>query len=488
MTMLRRTIGNSAILLASQVITWTASLVLTAALGWRLGDAAFGDLYLAMAFGTIFSVLVEFGLNQQLVRAVARDPSLAGPYLLNSLVIKVAFAVLSYGLIFALVILLGYPAQLRLTVMIYCLILFWNSLATSFTAVYQATQRLLYPAVGTIIEKVLVCLVALVLLARGYGIIAMAAVFVAGAAANAIWQGACLGKTMPWTTRLDAHLVRTLAVGALPFFLYWVLGSIYFRIDTVLLSKLAAPAVVGWYGAAYRLFDTLVFLPNIVSSAILFPILARLSVESRPALQRAMSKGLDIILIIGVPLCTGLFILAGPIIRFIYRRPEFLPAVPALRWLAVALVLLYINSLLGVTLVSLNEERKLTLVAGLATVLNLGLNWLLIPHYQHIAAAAVTAGTEGFIFCYLFAIMPRDLLARRNLVVLAKTALATGIMAVALFALHELRLPLLVLVGAMVYGTAGFALRLAPLEDVRLFRQALLARRRPAAEAEVTVA
>ncbi|MGN6362672.1 MAG: lipid II flippase MurJ, partial [Thermomicrobiales bacterium] len=210
--------------------------------------------------------------------------------------------------------------------------------------------------------------------------------------------------------------------------------------------------------------------------------------ESRPALQRAMSKGLDIILIIGVPLCTGLFILAGPIIRFIYRRPEFLPAVPALRWLAVALVLLYINSLLGVTLVSLNEERKLTLVAGLATVLNLGLNWLLIPHYQHIAAAAVTAGTEGFILCYLFAIMPRDLLARRNLVVLAKTALATGIMAVALFALHELRLPLLVLVGAMVYGTAGFALRLAPPEDVRLFRQALLARRRPAAEAEVTVA
>jgi O-antigen/teichoic acid export membrane protein len=293
---------------------------------------------------------------------------------------------------------------------------------------------------------------------------------------------------MSWTTRLDIRLVRTLAAGALPFFLYWVLGSIYFRIDTVLLSKLATPAVVGWYGAAYRLFDTLVFLPNIVSSAILFPILARLSVESRPALQRAMSKGLDVILITGVPLCVGLFVLAGPIIHFIYRRPEYQPAVPALQWLAVALFLLYVNSLLGVTLVSLNEERKLTIVAALATVINLGLNWLLIPHYQHIAAAAVTAGTEGFILCYLLAIMPRDLLARRNLVVLTKAALTSGAMAVVLVALHDLPLPLLVLVGAVVYGAAGFALRLAPAEDVRLLRQAILARRRPAAEAEVTTA
>src|SRR5205085_2388033 len=125
----------------------------------------------------------------------------------------------------------------------------------------------------------------------------------------------------------------------------------YYRIDVILLSKLAAPTVVGWYGAAYRLFDTLVFLPGIVSSAILYPILARLALADRSDLRRALDKGLGVLLMIGVPLCTGLFVLAEPIIQFVYGRSEFLPAAPALRWLAVALIILYINSVLTVVLV-----------------------------------------------------------------------------------------------------------------------------------------
>ena len=151
---------------------------------------------------------------------------------------------------------------------------------------------------------------------------------------------------------------------AIPFFAYWVLGSLYYRLDTILLSKLASAAVLGWYGAAYRLFDTLVFLPSIVASAILFPILAQLSTQSRPSLRRAMAKGLDIILIVGMPISVGLFTLAEPIIRFIYRKPEFVNAVPALQWLAVGLLLLYVNSILSVTLVSLNEERKTDVGGG----------------------------------------------------------------------------------------------------------------------------
>ena len=45
--------------------------------------------------------------------------------------------------------------------------------------------------------------------------------------------------------RPDRGIVRTLARGALPFFAYWVLGSLYFRLDTVLLSKLADAATLG---------------------------------------------------------------------------------------------------------------------------------------------------------------------------------------------------------------------------------------------------
>ena len=78
MSILRRALGNTAIMLVAQLITWSATLLTTAVLGAQLGVAAFGTLYLAMSFSLLFSVLVEFGLNQQLVRAISARPRTCG--------------------------------------------------------------------------------------------------------------------------------------------------------------------------------------------------------------------------------------------------------------------------------------------------------------------------------------------------------------------------------------------------------------------------
>lgn len=473
MSTLRRAMGNTAVMLVAQVITWTATLITTGVLASRLGADDFGALFLAMSFALLFMVLVEFGLNQQLVRAIARDRDLAGPYMVNAVAIKLVLALVAYLAILVIINLLRYSDEARLVIAVYCLILAFNGLSTTFTSVYQATQHVTYAAIGTIIEKVLVCILAIVLLWQGYGVVTMAAVFVVGSAASALWQGIFLQRVASARLRLDRSVISTLVRNAIPFFAFWVLGSLYYRLDTILLSKLTTSAVLGWYGAAYRLFDTLVFLPNIVASAILFPILAQLSTQSRPTLQRAMAKGLDIILILGVPISVGLFVLAEPIIHFIYRQPDYVNAVPALQWLAIGLILLYVNSILGVTLVSLNHERKLTLVAGMALVFNLVLNLALIPPFQHVGAAATTAATEGLILVYLLAVTPRDLLTRSTLTVLAKAFLASAAMALALIALRDQSLALLIPVGIAVYALVGLLVRLVPPEDFRLIAAAL---------------
>jgi len=476
MSTLRRAIGNGGVMMAAQGITWTSTLLLTAALGRRLGDAGFGDLYLAMSFGVIFSVLVQFGLDQQLVRAVARDRSLAGAYLANSLAIKGVLGLLAYGLIVGLAQALHYPSDVRRTIAVYAVILLFNGVSTSLTAVYQAAEFLFPAAMGDVLEKVFDAVVGVLVLTHGAGISTIAGVFVVGAAVNAAWKTAFLRRMPAMTLTIDPAVVRGLLLGALPFFLYWALGSVYYRVDAILLSKMTDAAVVGWYGAAYKLFDTLVFLPNIVSSAILYPILSRLSVSSHDDLRRALSKGLSVILIIGIPICTGMFVLAAPIIHLVYGQPEFVHAVPALRWLAVALLILYVNSILAAAVFSLNQERKMTVVAALATVVNFGLNWLLIPHFQHVAAAAVTAGTELFILGYLLSVMPRDLLSAGTAVVFAKSLGAATSMAAVLYVLRGQSIFLLVPAGGAVYVVVGLLLRVVPAEDVRVLRRALALR------------
>ncbi len=477
MGVLRRALGNSSMMLLSQVIAWTTTILLAAAIGRQLGVRGFGALYLAMSFIGIFGVLIEFGFDQQLVRAVARDRSLAGPYLGNSIAIKLCLAGLTYVLIIAISSQLQYSAEQRHVMYVYGSILFFRGLSSSLASVYLAAQSVFYSAAGAILEKILVLAIAVSLLYRGHGAAAVAAAYVLGAAANVAWQAYFLRSIIAIELSVGMRMMRKVAGGALPFLVYWGLTSVYDRIDVVLLSVLTEPVVVGWYGAAYRFFETLYFLPGIVSSAIMFPILSQLSETSRSGFRLAMRWGLDVILILGIPMCTGLFVLADPIIRFLYGDPNFLNAVPALRWLAIGLLFQFVHSVLATTAFSLNGEKKGIPVVVMATILNIGLNWLLIPSFQHVAAAAVTAATQFFILCYWLALLPRDLLVRASMTVLLKSAAASAVMSAVLYGLRGYPVLLLVPAGGLAYCLSAVFLRLVSAEDAHLFKQVLVARR-----------
>jgi O-antigen/teichoic acid export membrane protein len=485
MNTLTRALRNSGIMFGAQGVTWIASLALTAALGRHLGEAGFGQLYLAMSFAAIFSILVEFGLDRQLVRAVARDLDRASAFLVNSLAIKVVTFAVAYLLILGLIALLGYAPATAQAIAVYNLVLLAGGVSATFGSLFLAAERMLHASIASVLEKIIVAVGAIVLLNLGVGVLGIALITIAASVVGIAWKVIFLRRWLQIVWRLDWQLIRELLSGALPFFLYAVLGSVYFRIDVLLLAKITDTTVVGWYGAAYRLFDTLVFLPNIIASAIMLPILSRLSDQSRDHLRLALGKGLDTILLLGLPIAGGLLLLARPIIATIYGRPEFLNAVPALRWLAVALLLLYVNTVLGTLLISLNQERRIVGVSAAAIILNFGLNIWLIPHYRHVAAAATTTATEALLLVCLLALVPRDLFSRSSLVVLAKGSMATAVMCLVLVALFGQSLPMQVIVGAAVYVLACLTLRVIPMEDLRLVRIAIQARRlRGLAEAD----
>ena len=60
--------------------------------GRALGDAEFGKFSFALALGTIFETLMDFGLHQVTIRAVARDKSRATELLHHTLGVKLVWA------------------------------------------------------------------------------------------------------------------------------------------------------------------------------------------------------------------------------------------------------------------------------------------------------------------------------------------------------------------------------------------------------------
>ncbi len=476
MDRLRRVINSTVVSLLGQAITWTSTLLLTIAYGRFLGDVKFGELFFAVSFVLLFGVPLEFGFNQQLTRDVAQEPARAARYLSNTLLIKMVLWLILYSLILFTSWLLGYNIEERVLVAICGITLLSSSITNSFRAIHYGFERVVFPVVGTILEKGLSALVGIILLRYGAGVQAMALVLLGGSIINGLWQALWFMKLTPVNLSVNWVLIRELMRASIPFMIYGALAVIYFRIDTVLLSLMTNVAVVGWYGAAYRLFDTFTFLPTLVISAIMYPVFTKLLVSSEANLKLAIEKSMNFLLILGLPISIGLFVAAPEIIGFLYHRAEFIYAIPALRGLAPGLIFLYINTVFSAIIISTKRERSITIMAAIALVFNLGLNLILIPLYQQIGAAIVTSLTELLLVCLSVVFIPKHLLPVGSLRVAVKATVACFFMALAIWVLgtfHIFNIFVILPVAMLIYFGTTAVIGTVPREDIQALYSAI---------------
>jgi O-antigen/teichoic acid export membrane protein len=469
----KRIVNNTAISLVGQVVTWSTTLLLLAAYGRFLGDVRLGELYLAITFVGLVGFPVEVGFSQQLTRDVAQDTGKAKSYLSNALLIKVVLWLALYGLLLLLVWLLGYDMEQRMLVAICGLTLLSGSIASTFASLHVAFERVAFPVVGSILEKGLSTLIGFLVLRQGAGVEVMAFVLLGGSITNTIWQASWFFRLVGVGFAIDGALMRVLIRTSIPFVVYGILGVIYYRIDTILLSLMTNAAVVGWYGAGYRLFDTLNFLPAILMAPIMYPVFSKLSATSEERLKLAIEKTMNILLFFGIPIAMGLIFAAPNIVGFLYHRPEFVHTVPALQALAPGLVLLYINAVLGTILVSTKREKKFPIMAVIALVFNLGLNLILIPVYQHVGAAIVTSLTELLLAAIAIVYIPRQLLPVGSWRVGVKSLVAALVMVVAILLLSTFQILVILPVAMFVYFGTATLLRTIPREDIQQLYKAM---------------
>lgn len=489
MNSLRKVLSNTGVSFIGQIVTWVSTLALTAAYGRFLGDVKFGELFFAISFVALVGFPIEFGFNQQIVRDVAQDPKKALRYPANVLLLKLGLWATLFAAILGVSNVLGFAHEERLLVALCGCLLLISATGSTFGSIHTAAQRQVFPAIGLVIEKGLGAIIAILWMRSGGGVIEAAYALLIGASAGALWQFFWFVRLVGIRWTLDFHLVRDLVWQSVPFLTYGVLGVIYYRIDTVLLQAMTTTATVGIYGAAYRLFDTLVFLPNIVIVAVMYPVMAKLSMNSERQMKVAIEKSVNFLLVVGIPIMVGLIVAAPNIIGFLYHNSEFTPSIPVLQTLAPGLAILYLNSVWTTALMSLKMEKQLPWIAGLALVFNLGGNLLLIPRLGAVGAAVVTSLTEALLMALTLWVLPRRVLPTRSLATAAKALGASLAMAVTIVLLSKLSIFVIVPVGGIVYMVVATALATIPREDLEALYLAVARRTRgvaPAASAPVT--
>ena len=190
---------------------------------------------------------------------------------------------------------------------------------------------------------------------------------------------------------------------AAPFYLAGAFTLVYARADVLLWKPLSFDTEVGAYRAAGQLVEIVKQLPVLLMTAT-FPQLARGYQDSRAALVRTERALTGLLLGGGFLLGGTLALAAEPIITLLFGR-DFGRAVPALRTLAPAVPLVFVNC--GVLHFFIARDRgTLNLAfAAVMVVVNAGMNLALDPRLGAVGAATATVVTEAMLFvCCLYAL------------------------------------------------------------------------------------
>lgn len=468
---------NFSILFGAHAVTWITSFVLLMFLPRYLGSEDYGRLYLALSIKMILGLLIDFGGSYLIPKQVARSHEEGTKVLSSYIILRIFLWVLSVGVLLLIGHILDYSEHVNILLMVMAITMFWEGGSKAYKAYFQGIERMEFPSIGMVTEKVFVALFAVIALLFGADSIEVAIVMTFGALLNLVVLVWYSRRFVEPSYRFNTKVFNLLQSG-MPYFLFSLFSVIYYRVDAVMLSYLTTETVTGWYGGAYRFFDMVMMLPMIYKSVV-FPVFSKLWDDEEGVLQKTISKSLKLIIIFGVPVSFMIFLFAEDLIHFFMGVEEYGPSVIVLQIFSISIPFIFVDIILGSAILgAANRQRGWAIVGFLAIFLNVGVNYLLIPYTQSlyanggIGAAIATFITELFMLCSALYLLPLDYMRTFRISYILKPVISGLIMSVVIWLLANIGLYWMInaVIGGVVYLAGLFVVKLFDPEEMEIIK------------------
>jgi O-antigen/teichoic acid export membrane protein len=410
-----RLLGRNAVF--STITAGSASLllVLQVAFARTLGNDAFGRFSWALTLATLGEALMDLGLHQVTIRAVARDRSQARRLLDNSLALKAltgaAMLVVMGGVTMLVGRLFGLDPDVRTATLVLLVSAVLRSYLLTVRGVLQGLEQFGRDCLVVVGDRVLLLAVAGSALWQGAGLVGVATAFVLARVLSVI--GALImarGRAGGLALGFDFQLWRDLQRQALPIGVFLIVLNFYSYIDTFMLGLISTYTDTGLYNYAYRIYEGLSYAPAILS-ALLTPRLSHLASVDLARHRRLAHQGIAAAALLAVALAVPIAWFAGPLLAVVFG-PDARQATLALRLLSGGLAFIFVIWILQAVAISVFRERLLLTTTAIGAVANVALNLHLIPRYGRDGAALATLVGEGLTMTLLLYGLRRVLFGR----------------------------------------------------------------------------
>lgn len=166
-------------------------------------------------------------------------------------------------------------------------------------------------------------------------------------------------------------------------------GYVYNWLDIALIGYFLTRSDVGVYEVAWKVSVVVLIMSRALARS-LFPVVSRLIEENRTReIEALIPKAMTVSLYLVIPACVGALLLGEEVLQVVFG-PEYSESALVLVVLVAATVPEALQQVVGRTLLGLDRPELAARATGVAVLLNVVLNLLLIPSIGLIGAALAT--------------------------------------------------------------------------------------------------
>jgi len=400
---LQKAVANTGWLFADKVLRVIVGVIVLIWLARYLGPEKFGILNYSIAFVAIFSRIATLGMESIVVRDVVRDPRASNEIIGTAIGLRLGGALAAVALtIGAIFVLRPEDPLTRWMVIIIATGMIFQTLDV-IDLWFQSRMQSKYTIYAKNAAFMAANFAKIGLIVIGAPLIAFAWITLAEAVIGAAGLLIVYRRTGNLLLRWSVNLSRAGALlkDSWPLILSGLAVVTYMRIDQVMLGEMIGANSVGIYSAAVRLSEGWYFLPLAIATSV-FPSIVATRKVNEGLYQERLQKLYHFMTWLAIAIALPVTFLSQYIIDFLYG-PGYEGAGTVLAIHIWAAVFVFLGYASGQFLLTENYTRISFYRAFWGMIVNVILNFLLIPRYGVNGAAVATlisqfGATFGIVF------------------------------------------------------------------------------------------
>ena len=365
----------------------------------RVGAEIYGNYFALLNFSFLLNILLDFGINNYNNRNISQNPQLVNSYF--SKLLSIRFVLFFLYLIFTLSagFSVGYSSNEIYFLSLLVLNQFFVATIQFVRSNFAGLHLFKIDSVISVLDRLLMIVLCGFLLWSPivnyefkieWFIYAQTFSYLFTAIVAVVLLKVKIGKI-----KLKLKKVFSIALlkQSFPYALLILLMTFYNRIDAVMLERILTDGdkQAGIYAQGFRYLDA-VNMFALLFAGLLLPIFARL-LKTKESIKPILKLGVTILLPISIVIGMTAYFNSYDLMSYRYSE-NLVEASNSFKYLILSFIPVSITYVFGTLLTANGSLRQLNSMAILGVVLNVGLNFLLIPELKAEGAAMATLITQ----------------------------------------------------------------------------------------------